>query len=705
MHRFCRLLAFLACLALAGSAHPQPNPASQTPTAATTEITLGQSVVPLYGPWRFTVGDSPIDAATHKPLWAEPEFDDSRWETVDLKSKAGAFDPITGASAYVPGWTSRGHSGYWGYAWYRIRMQVARQTGEDLALAGPTGVDDAYQLFSDGTLIGSFGRFTGSRPTIYYTRPMMFKLPTSSASSVEASSRSNSRLGYQSRSPLRVLAFRVWMSPSTLVIQGDAGGLHTVPLLGNASAVTARYQLRWLELVRTYSTNVIEGLLYLLLAVVAFSLTRFDRSDSVYVWMGSVFLLQVAFEFIFILAVWTEYLGVILCSTLNQAILGPLLFGGWVMVWWIWFHLQRLAWIPKVTALLTFGYMLSRAVGQDLFYPFVPVPVAAVFHTVSLGVRLALLALLVMVVIWGIRRQGAEGWLVLPSVVLFIVSGFQQELSLLHIRLNWFPFGVTLGLGQLATLLQTAVVFALLLRRLMLSVRRQRLMALDVKQAQEVQRVILPEAITTLAGLTIENEYRPAHEVGGDFYQIVPHPTDGSLLIVAGDVAGKGLRAGMLVALLVGAIRSTAEINSDPLFVLEALNRRLVGRGEAQATCLAMRIAADGAVTLANAGHLPPYLNGRPVEMEGALPLGVIEDPELSVCYFQLQNDDRLMLASDGIVEAMDAHRQLFGFARLEKLLQTRMTAAELATAAQNFGQDDDISVIAVTRTTALAPA
>ena len=128
--------------------------------------------------------------------------------------------------------------------------------------------------------------------------------------------------------------------------------------------------------------------------------------------------------------------------------------------------------------------------------------------------------------------------------------------------------------------------------------------------------------MTTSPGLTIEHEYRPAREVGGDFYQIIPHPADGSLLIVAGDVTGKGLQAGMLVALLVGAIRSTSELNADPLFLLHALNRRLIGRREANATCMAMRIARDGAVTLANAGHLPPYLNGHPMEIEGSSAAG-----------------------------------------------------------------------------------
>ena len=118
-----------------------------------------------------------------------------------------------------------------------------------------------------------------------------------------------------------------------------------------------------------------------------------------------------------------------------------------------------------------------------------------------------------------------------------------------------------------------------------------------------------------------------------------------------------------------------------------------------------MRITADGAVTLANAGHLPPYLNGQPLEVEGALPLGVIEDAGFTVSHFQLQENDRLVLASDGIVEAMDEQGQLFGFTRVQELLEARLSASELAATAQSFGQQDDISVIAVTRTASLVPA
>ena len=120
------------------------------------------------------------------------------------------------------------------------------------------------------------------------------------------------------------------------------------------------------------------------------------------------------------------------------------------------------------------------------------------------------------------------------------------------------------------------------------------------------------------------------------------------------------------------------------------------------ATCLALRIGADGSATLANAGHLPPYLNGKELPMEGALPLGMMESADFSVMQFQLAPGDRLLLMSDGVAEAQDAKGQLFGFERIEEMLREPVTAAEVAAAAQSFGQEDDISVLSVTRMTDL---
>jgi hypothetical protein len=689
-----RRIAFPVLLLFAYTGWAQAQAVPVKPESAAdkmAEISLGQSAVPLYGPWKFTVGDSPVDPVTHAPLWAEPGFDDSKWETVDLTSKEGSFDPTTGTSDYLPGWTAKGHPGYWGYAWYRIRVHLQERPGEKLGLAGPADVDDAYQVFDNGGLVGSFGDFTAaSTPVVYNTQPIMFALPQPA--------------GGNPGSSTRVLAFRVWMQPSTLTAQPDVGGFHTAPVLGEAGAVAASYQIRWLELVRTYAFGAIQALLFALLAAMAFSLTLFDRSDRVYLWMGAVFLSEAAAATELPFAVWTQYLS-IMVDKLFEYFLGPLVFAGWVMIWWVWFRLQRPAWLPRAVAGLTVIWIVAGAIGGDLFFSVFPHPVVVAFHVVALVIRLLLCSLLVWIVIQGIRSHGLDGWLVLPAVLLLGISYFWSELSVLHIRVIWFPFGVQIGLGFIATVLLMVAAALLLLRRLLQSVRAQRVMAFDVKQAQEVQQVILPEACTTLPGLVIESEYRPAREVGGDFFQIIPNRADGSLLIVAGDVTGKGLKAGMLVALLVGAIRSTTEWSGDPLIILQALNRRLIGRAEAHATCLALRIAEDGAITLANGGHLPPYLNGEPIAMEGALPLGMIEGAELSVMRFRLAEGDKLVLVSDGVAEATDADGQLFGFERVHELLRTGKSASEVAGAAQGFGQEDDITVIEVTRTAVLEPA
>ena len=134
-------------------------PVSSVPVrvAPVTEIHLGESVAPLNGPWKFRVGDSPIDPSTGKPLWSEPGFDDSGWESVDLAPPSGSYDPIAGTSEYLPGWTARGHKGYWGYAWYRIRVRVDSRPGVKLALAGPSDVDDVYEAFEDNARAGDPG--------------------------------------------------------------------------------------------------------------------------------------------------------------------------------------------------------------------------------------------------------------------------------------------------------------------------------------------------------------------------------------------------------------------------------------------------------------------------------------------------------------------------------------------------------------------
>lgn len=101
--------------------------------------------------------------------------------------------------------------------------------------------------------------------------------------------------------------------------------------------------------------------------------------------------------------------------------------------------------------------------------------------------------------------------------------------------------------------------------------RQQTLLEGELAAAREVQQVILPERVEAVPGFNVESVYQPARQVGGDFFQVLP-AGDGGLLVVLGDVAGKGLPAAMLVSVLIGAIRGVAEYTKDPVEILGRLN-------------------------------------------------------------------------------------------------------------------------------------
>jgi serine phosphatase RsbU (regulator of sigma subunit) len=213
----------------------------------------------------------------------------------------------------------------------------------------------------------------------------------------------------------------------------------------------------------------------------------------------------------------------------------------------------------------------------------------------------------------------------------------------------------------------------------------------------------LPEQIETVPGFTIESVYQPAQQVGGDFFQILPD-SRGGLLLVVGDVAGKGLPAAMLVSVLVGATRTAAAYSQSPSEVLSQLNERLLGRTHGGfSTALAAHITADGWVIIANAGHLSPYLDGKEVELPGALPLGIVGNAAYETTQFHLPHGSRLTFYSDGVVEAQNQKGELFGFDRARDL--STKSASEIAAAAKQFGQSDDITVVAISRNVAIATA
>jgi serine phosphatase RsbU (regulator of sigma subunit) len=145
----------------------------------------------------------------------------------------------------------------------------------------------------------------------------------------------------------------------------------------------------------------------------------------------------------------------------------------------------------------------------------------------------------------------------------------------------------------------------------------------------------------------------------------------------------------------VGAIRAEAAHGTDPAVLLRSLNERMMGRSQGGfTTCLAAHIEADGLLTLANAGHLPPYLNDEEIAVPGSLPLGIVSPLPYESATLRLVAGDRLTFVSDGVVEAQSKTGELFGFERTRAL--SRLPAAHIAQAARAFGQSDDITVVTV---------
>jgi serine phosphatase RsbU (regulator of sigma subunit) len=218
----------------------------------------------------------------------------------------------------------------------------------------------------------------------------------------------------------------------------------------------------------------------------------------------------------------------------------------------------------------------------------------------------------------------------------------------------------------------------------------------ELESARVVQQVLIPEAIPHVPGFAIDSVYKPAGEVGGDFFQIVP-TASGGVLAVIGDVSGKGTPAAMTVSLLVGTVRTLAHYTQSPGEILAAMNQRMVGRSQGGfTTCLVLRADADGELTVANAGHIPPYVNGKELPLENGLPLGIAAGITYPETRFTLPPSARLTLITDGVLEATDpATKELFGFERTAAL--SNQSAEEIAQAAQKFGQEDDITVLTLT--------
>ncbi|MGB6309929.1 MAG: hypothetical protein WBF89_19260, partial [Steroidobacteraceae bacterium] len=403
-------------------------------------LILGAAAAALDGPWRFHTGD---DAR-----WSDPGLDDSDWESVDLSASRSAHDPDVGLTRYVPGWQTKGHHGYFGYAWYRIRVPVQAASGIALALCGPFYVDSAYQLFTDGRLQGEAGNFAGSTPAAGNNHlPRRFALPPARGDGMIS------------------IAVRVWMPPFMLA-DPQAGGMHIAPILGTDEGAAACYQSEWREMIDGYAVDAAEALIFVLLALMVCALMPLDRRKSAYLWMaGALVALAIARgnQAVFF---WWDFESVHGFEVVTAVLAVPLCLGAWTLAWARWFRLEDRVLAFRVVAPLTVFVMLAQCLRRSWFYGDFP-PGFSHFVLICMRTGRWLFALLALLIVFRVAvRAGRERWWSLPPLMLLAVGLHATELVSLHLPGIWFPFGVGVSLSEYAYAGFDVALLGLLLHRL-----------------------------------------------------------------------------------------------------------------------------------------------------------------------------------------------------------------------------------------------
>ena len=392
------------------------------------QMRIGHSSHLLTGPWRFHVGDD--------MRWAAPGLDDARWETVDLTPAPGAHDSDVGLTDYVPGWRARGHGGYSGYAWYRLRIVVDVPADTPVALLAPAYVEDAYQVFWNGTLVGGIGDFAGKPPVIYSTRPQVLRLPPMAAGIHRA-----------------VIAVRVWMRPG-LSRDPDAGGIHIPPTLGASGAIHAQYQLQWLQTIEGYALEVAEPLGFVLLAMLAWYFRKAIAPGRFAHWLCAALLLTAAYRLNQAAYYWTPCESFPLYYALYSA-LPPLGLAAWLMAWRHWYGLERWRWLTRAIGIVTLLSVVLVLTLRD-----------ATYAMVSPLWRVPLAVVLLATAVAGLRRPQPDRLLAFAVVLAVAASQFPAELSAAGVRGIWFPFGVGVSRTQYAYAAIIVGLAVLLARRI-----------------------------------------------------------------------------------------------------------------------------------------------------------------------------------------------------------------------------------------------
>ncbi|HEY2468428.1 MAG TPA: PP2C family protein-serine/threonine phosphatase [Terracidiphilus sp.] len=592
--------------------------------------------------WLMQEGD---DAA-----WAAPGCDDSQWKTARL-------DDLGNAQA--------------GWRWFRRHIKLHVDHPElSLLIQGGVGT---YELYVNGAVApGSqiLGGFAVNRPV-----ERVFPIDPDGTELVLAL-RTHVPSGYAA-----------WHFPQFMSVS-----------LGTPDAIDTRRQSLFHDRTNPAIPAIVINVLILVAGLALLALYLSQRRHLEYFWLGFYFLVVGIADVLwylqqsgFIPLAWNVLLAdpliyVIIIAQMNFTFA----FGG-----------RRLG-----PAWRVYQYLLLIPVGISwlVWYGKVPSPTYMVIEPLSILPVALLLPILLFVWYRGGNREA--GWLILPSLLppatMALYDLGSASIYFGSSRFDFLVNQISIGplsvepndLGNLLFFLITLIVIFFRFSRVS---RDQARGAAELEAARELQQQLIPASLPTLPGLRIEAAYVPALEVAGDFYQVIEQPGDFALIVV-GDVSGKGLKAAMTGTLAIGALRALASENITPAELLCKLNRQMCeAKNGGFITCLCMRIGRHGTVTVANAGHLPPYSAGVEIEVLPGLPLGLIAETVYCEMQFEFPAGSTLTLLSDGVVEASNASGELYGFERTRAI--STQTAHSIAAAAKAYGQEDDITVLTLERT------
>ena len=580
---------------------------------------------PLAGVWKQKTGDD--------LRWADPALDDSSWTSITMPRPAAPGAP--------------------GYTWHRIHVTVPADRNLQV-LIGP--LFPAYEIFANGTKIGSFGGKVGTAAGQHYATPASFALPPGQAKVV--------------------LAIRSYDAQLSAGAQSGSADSST-SWIGSREAMAGKIAAWNYDAIRAsgYARVLIAGLgfggLFLLL------LPIWRRRHAEFLWCGLLMWAVMGTRIIqFIPDAFglTRYTGTAAFVVTNLAF----------FVFWLVFlcalFKTKPTWISLGATAINLLILLPR------------LPELQTLSILGVGTR-ALIAMPLAGAVYfeqgwrSVQRQA--GFAGIHAVLIaYLVANYYSTLS------TATSSGVYAFSNELWTVVLRSPILLLLYamgvilhQRAAVTEAEQERLKYEVAAAAEVQSLLLPSG--EVSG--VDAVYMPASEVGGDFYQVLERE-DGSRIVAVGDVSGKGLKAAMLVSVAVGALRQSRE--SSPAAILSDLNRVLVGQaGGGFVTCVCVKLSG-GEMVVANAGHPAPYLDGVEYQGESGLPLGVVAGVEYTEAHLAMPA--LLTLVSDGVVEAASATGELFGFERTREM--STQPAQEIAAAAKAWGQNDDITVVTVRR-------